>query len=254
MTDYLSFLFEKKLAYRTICLHRSVLSTTLPHFDGMAIGEHPIVCRLIKGIFHRRPPRRKMYHSWDVGKVFEVFVAWAPPLSFKQLQRKTAFLVAMATSRRPSELASLRCSAAFMSSSNSGLRFLPSALSKTDRDNHLGPPISVSRLDSGDKALCPVTSLEDLLSLRQSLNIAHDYIFCQFRPPFKRVSASVFSRRLAWPLREAGISAPPGSTRSISVSDAFARGVDLKAILSAGDWSGAQTFFRHYLRPSASCH
>ena len=250
--DYLSFLFQKGLAYRTICLHRSVLSMTLPRMDGLPVGEHRLVCRLIKGIFHQRPPQRRVYQPWDVGKVLAVFSAWTPPLNFKQLQRKAAFLIAMASARRPSELASLRCSPAFMSRSTTGVRFIPSALSKTDRHSHLGPPISISRLESDDATLCPVASIDALLQARQDLGIRHDYVFCDFLHPHAQISAAAFARRLAWPLRRAGISAPPSSTRSVSVSDAFARGVDLAAILNAGDWSGAQTFFRHYLRPSSA--
>ena len=225
---------------------------TLPHIDGAPVGEHQLVCRLIKGIFHQRPPQRRVYQPWDVGKVLAVFSSWSSPLDFKQLQRKTAFLIAMATARRPSELASLRCSPAFMSRSSAGVRFIPSALSKTDRHSHLGPPITISRLDSEDTSFCPVSSLDALLRMRQELGIRHDYVFCDFRHPHAKISSAAFARRLAWPLRRAGISAPPSSTRSVSVSDAFARGVDLEAILNAGDWSGAQTFYRHYLRPSSA--
>ena len=250
VTDYLSHLFVKGLAYRTICLHRSVLSMTLPHIDRVAVGEHPLVCRVVKGIFNQRPPTRKIYDAWDVGKVFKVFTSWPCPLSLKQLQRKAAFLVAMATSRRPSELASLRCSSSFMSSTSDELRFLPSCLSKTDRQTHLGPPIVIKRLSGPDSSLCAVAALENLLQLRSSLQLDHDYVFFQFKPPYEKVSTASFSQRLAWALKAAGISAPPGSTRSVSVSDAFSRGVDLAAILRAGDWSGAQTFYRHYLRPS----
>ena len=48
--------------------------------------------------------------------------------------------------------------------------------------------------------------------------------------------------------------APPGSTRHISVSDAFARGAAVQDCLAAGDWTGVQIFFitRHYLCPSSS--
>ena len=253
--SYLTFLFEKGLAYRTVCLHRSVLSMTLPPQDGIAVGDHDLVKRLIKGIFHRRPPHRRLFQAWDVGKVFTVFSALKSPLDFRHLLRKTAFLLAMASARRPSELASLRCAPAFMIISTSGVRFLPSSLSKTDRDSHLGPPLIVSRLPAADSAICPVSSLEALLRHRLDLGIEHDFIFSQFRPPFARLSSAGFARLIAWALKSAGISAPPSSTRSISVSDAYARGVNVEDILRAGDWSGAQTFFRHYLRPSASsCH
>ena len=119
-------------------------------------------------------------------------------------------------------------------------------------DTHLGPPIVIKRLSGPDSSLCAVAALEDLLQLRSSLQLDHDYVFFQFKPPYEKVSTASFSQRLAWALKAAGISAPPGSTRSVSVSDAFSRGVDLAAILRAGDWSGAQTFYRHYLRPSVA--
>ena len=60
------------------------------------------------------PPQRRIFQALDVGKAFDVFSDWNPPLSLKQIQRKTAFLVATATAKRASELASLRCSASFM--------------------------------------------------------------------------------------------------------------------------------------------
>jgi hypothetical protein len=170
---------------------------TLPHIDRVAVGEHPLVCRVVKGIFNQRPPTRKIYDAWDVGKVFKVFTPWPYPLSLKQLQRKTAFLVAMATSRRPSELASLRCSSSFMSSTSDELRFLPSCLSKTDRQTHLGPPIVIKRLSGSDSSLCAVAALEDLLQLRSSLQLDHDYVFFQFKPPYEKVSTASFSQRLA---------------------------------------------------------
>ena len=224
---------------------------TLPPLDGSPLGEHDLVKRLIKGVFHHRPPTRRLFQSWDVGKVFEVFTSLPSPLDFEHLQRKSAFLIAMASAKRPSELALLKCSSNFMIISHLNVRFLPSDLSKTDRESHMGPPIVISRLPGEEASVCPVASLEALLLLRSHLDISHDYVFCQFRAPYLRISAQGFVSRISWALRRAEISAPPGSTRSTSISDAYARGVNIDSILQAGDWSGAQTFFRHYLRPSA---
>ena len=140
-----------------------------------------------------------------------------------------------------------------MSIDGAAVRFIPSTLSKTDRQTHLGPAIRIPRLPaSNDASPCPVAALEALLQKRRDLDIPHDYVFSSSSSPFTPISVSGFSALLRSSLRRAGISAPPGSTRSISVSDAFARGVSIDAVLLAGDWSAAQTFFRHYLRPSAS--
>ena len=219
--------------------------------DGHSIGSHPLVSRLIRGIFLKRPPSRRVFHPWRINDVFDVFRAWSPPLSLRQLQRKAAFLLAIASARRPSELSSLRFSESFMIINSDFVRFIPSALSKTDRQTYLGHPIVIRRLPP-DEDMCPVLALEGFLAVRRPLSTSHDYVFCDFRHPHRPISASAFASRLSWCLRKAGISAPPGSTRATSVSDAFKRGVDISEILRAGDWSGASTFFRHYLRPAAS--
>ena len=248
--DYLSLLFDEGRAYKTILVHRSTISSMLPPIDGFSIGNHPTVSRLIRGIFQNRPPSRRMFQSWNVTSVFEKL---PPPDTFVNAQRRCAFLLAMASSRRPSEIASLKCSTAFMTISADKVRFIPSRLSKTDRQNYLGPAIVIHRLPSpSPQSPCPVEALESLLSLRNSLNITHDHIFSLPHPPFDQIDVGNFSRLIKECFRRAGVSAPPGSTRSISVSDAFAKGASIDEVMKAGDWSASSTFFNHYLRPSAS--
>ena len=191
-----------------------------------------------------------MFESWNVSKVFD---ALPSPSSLKDAQKRCAFLLAMASSRRPSELASLKCSPEFMIISDDKVRFLPSKLSKTDRQSHLGPPIVIMRLPpTSDNSPCPVEALSELLRFRSKLHLSHDFIFTSCAPPFKPLSTAAFSDLLRACFQRAGISAPPGSTRAISVSDAFARGASIDEVLHAGDWSSASTFFAHYLRRSAS--
>ena len=172
-----------------------------------------------------RPPSRRMFQSWNVTSVFEKL---PPPDTFVIAQRRCAFLLAMASSRRPSEIASLKCSTAFMTISADKVRFIPSRLSKTDRQNHLGPAIVINRLPSpSPQSPCPVVALESLLLLRISLNIAHDHIFSMPHPPFVQIDVGHLSSFIKECFRHAGASAPPGSTRSISVSDAFAKGASI---------------------------
>ena len=211
-----------------------------------------MISRLIKGVFQRRPPQRRLFPSWDVAAVFAVFASLPLPLDFISLQRKCAFLLAVASSRRASELSSLRCDAAFMIINGHHVRFLPSRLSKTDRQRHLGHPIRILRLPASDASSCPVVAVERLLVARRSAGVSHEYLFSSPSPPFLPISTPDFSNLIRWAFRRAGVSAPPGSTRAISVSDAVAQGVSISDALLAGDWSGAQTFFRHYLRPSSS--
>ena len=80
---------------------------------------------------------------------------------------------------------------------DSKVRFLPSCLSKTDRQRHLGAPITISRLPaSSDASVCPVVVLEAYLRHRAELHVAHDYVFCGFRAPRDPITTAVFSERL----------------------------------------------------------
>ena len=62
--EYLTSLYTSGLQYRTINVHRSALSMTLKPVDGFNFGEHPLIRRLMKGIFNVRPPKPKLVPSW----------------------------------------------------------------------------------------------------------------------------------------------------------------------------------------------
>jgi hypothetical protein len=63
--DYLVHLYDRKLSWSTIGIHRSAISMTLAPIDGVLVGEHPIVKRLIGGVFSERPPCRDAPTLWD---------------------------------------------------------------------------------------------------------------------------------------------------------------------------------------------
>ena len=175
-----------------ITLHRSVFSATPPirrtrdwtTSSYLAPSSHPM---------------RRFFPSWDVVAVFTVFSS-PLPLNFAALQRQVALLLAMGSSRHPSEVAWLRCG---VYDQRGSVRFLPSHLGKTDHPDHLGPLILIGPLPafSGDNVfLCPVASLEDLLEFRRSLGIARSYLFSPspFTPSLtaRPSGASVLSRLL----------------------------------------------------------
>lgn len=57
--EYLTFLFDLGRSYRTINVHRSMLSGTLPRIETFEIGKHPLVCKLLKDIYNKRTPGAK---------------------------------------------------------------------------------------------------------------------------------------------------------------------------------------------------
>ena len=55
--DFLTEQFENfNKSYSTINSYRSALSSMLLPVDGYSVREHPVIARLLKGMFHLRPP------------------------------------------------------------------------------------------------------------------------------------------------------------------------------------------------------
>ena len=65
MIAYLTSMYDRGLQYMTIAAAKSVLSGML-HIPGVtSIASHPLITRLLKGIFHVRPPKPRYGFIWD---------------------------------------------------------------------------------------------------------------------------------------------------------------------------------------------
>ena len=63
--------FDTGLQHRTINTLSSAISTTHPDIEGSPVGSHPLVSRLLRGMFNSRPPVPRYSCSWDVRTVVE---------------------------------------------------------------------------------------------------------------------------------------------------------------------------------------
>ena len=87
---------------------RSAFSTTHPNIDGIAVGHHPLVSRLLRGMFNLRPPSPHYSHSWDVRIVVKFLSTYkSADLSTLQLAKKAVTLLALVNADRCSDLAAL---------------------------------------------------------------------------------------------------------------------------------------------------
>ena len=77
-TPALPLYMKRGLQYQSINVHRSALSMTLKPIEGFSVGQHPLVCWLLKGIFNSRPPRQKVCPSWSVQAVLQHLAMWSP--------------------------------------------------------------------------------------------------------------------------------------------------------------------------------
>ena len=128
--DCLTHLFELGLQWRAFGVHRSAISRTLPPGSGgVALGDDDNVRRLMRRIILGRPPDRRVFPIWNPDDVFSLFSRWARPLPLRDVLLQIAFLVAMATCGRLSDLASLRVDSGLMTKLDSRTSHIRSSFS-----------------------------------------------------------------------------------------------------------------------------
>ena len=93
--NFLTAQFQEGKQYSTLNSYRSALSATLPQIDGKPVGQHPMVVRLLQGMFNERPPAPRYQEVWDVGLVVK-HIQDGPTttnLSLKELSKRTVTLL-----------------------------------------------------------------------------------------------------------------------------------------------------------------
>ena len=248
--NYLSYLYESGAQYRTINVQRSALSSTLLPIEGFSVGQHPLVCRLMKGIFNKRPPRPKLFPSWSVVKVLETLKKWSPPesLSIKLLSYKTVMLLALASCKRPGSISLLSVDEKYCRVGIEQIVFQPVSLEKTENMSHTAKPLEIDSFVQ-DTSICPVFYLKAYMERVKDLR-STDSLFVILRKPYSEAAASTLARWLSDVIILSGQEGSGGSTRSVSSSYAIGRGATLTSVLSAGDWARASTFRKFYFKPT----
>ena len=86
---------QQGLTYSAINTARSALSSYITLENGTCVGQHPLVSRLMKGIFQEKPPRPKYTGIWDVSIVLSHLRSLSPvdKLSLKKLTLKLVVLI-----------------------------------------------------------------------------------------------------------------------------------------------------------------
>ena len=121
--DFLSDQFGEGKSYSTVNSYRSALSGMLVPVNGRPIGEHPLIVRLLKGMFNVRTPVPRYNGTWDVNIVLKLLENWHPleTLEMKQLTFKTVAFVGLVSAQRSQALAAPTLKD--MSVSEDGTRF-----------------------------------------------------------------------------------------------------------------------------------
>jgi len=249
--QFLSDCYRDGKAYSTINIYRSMLSSTLDELEGHKIGQHPVVMRLMRGIYNSRPPAPRYTSTWNVETVLEYInnLGNNADLSLPIITRKLAILLALTTLLRVSEIASITRESIQIDESKASF-----ALSKHLKAQREGPlhTITLGRFPQRPN-LCPVDCLGYYTYQTDVPRGASGAtsLFVTTRRPFNSATPSTVGHWIKKVLKSAGIDTSKfsaHSTRGASASRAVKIGVPIDNILGTAHWSRESTFTRFYRR------
>lgn len=247
--DYLLYLYQEGMSYKTINVHRSAISSTRQTSDGVQIGQHWMVVNFMRGVFNMRPPRPRYLVTWDVSKVLRFLQTWEPleSLTLRQITLKTLSLMALSSADRCGTLASL--SIDLMSVSDVKVCFVPVELTKSDRPARPYREI-VFHAYPDHSSICVVRHIKEYLRRSQS-PVRSKKFFLSFKNQKPVVSATL-ARWLKLVMELSGIDTSvfkAHSHRGAAASAALRKGLSLNELLRLADWASARTFQTFYFRP-----
>ena len=243
----MSALYECGVGYSFINTARSALSSILMLPVNVSFGSHPLVSRLLKGVFELRPSFPKYQDTWDISVVLKLFENWnLDKITLKDLSLKLTMLLAITTSQRIQTLKVL-------SSNNESLKadqccFKFDVLLQTSQPRkHLNNVVLASYPKS--KNLCPIKHLQAYLEKTSALRGTHTQLLVSYRKPHNPVSTDTLARWIKAVMGKAGINTEiygAHSTRVASTSAAHRKNIDTDRILAAAGWSNENTFSKFY--------
>ena len=250
VSQFLTSLYASGLSYSTVNTYRSAISMTHLPIDGVPVGSHYLIKRLMKGIFNKRPPVPRYVISWPVEKVLRYLkiMPGYDQISLKLLTWKTAILIALVSADRGDAIAAL--STEYMIKDSEGYHFLVSKPTKCTRPGRGIKQIDLPKFTK-DRRICVVYCLVKYLRATKRLRVDKQ-LFISYVKPHRSVTRTSIARWIKLIMQKSGIDVSifqPHSTRSASTSTAFQQGVSVPDILKKADWSNASVFHRFYNRP-----
>lgn len=272
LSDVCEFLLSLKssgLSHSSLRVYLAAISAYHPPIDGFAIFSHPLMKRFFQGLVRLYPPVRTPPPAWDLPLVLRRLTRhpFEPMAScdLRLLTWKTAFLVAITSARRVSELVALCRIAPYLIFQPHSVRLRPDAtfLPKVVSQFHLSADIILPDFfptpSSDRERLLHTLDVKRALLFyldRTKATATSHRLFLTYAPHHvgMPVSSQRFSKwisatiALCYELERVPV---PGkllahSTRKMASSHAFFDNVSLEDICAAATWASPSTFIRHY--------
>jgi hypothetical protein len=272
---------DQGLSASTLRTRRTAINTTLRQLGYPPLVEESIITGVIKGVALRAAKARRTVPHWDIFLVLAFLREnqFEPLLqaSLTNLTHKTFFLLALASSRRISEvhsLSGLDRDIAFEANGDLTLRFLPEFLAKNQTAGVESPIIRIPSLekvlsgDDPDRMNCPVRALKAYRERTAKFRApGARRLFISCNPGHgKDILKSTLARWVGTLIRSAYqwaskirshndnlslTSAHAHEIRAWSSSLGAAHGLSMRKLLDAAYWQSQDVFIKHYLRDHA---
>lgn len=251
LARYLIFLYEtKKLALRTILVHKSTVATFSNPFSSESLSKHPLIQKTIKAISLKNPPKFKTT-TWNVD-LLRKHIAFKriDEVNIFEVSQHVAMLLLLSTGRRIHDLTLLHINSKQCSITDTEIVFKPSFGSKSDNAKYRQPGWCLLKNEEPQFDLCHwIPILIKASESRRRANPDLTNLFITTRGKVKAASRTVIANWIKLAFKEAHISDSPGSFRSAVASDNWSKNdLDLDEVLRKGNWRSTNVFLKHYFR------
>lgn len=237
---------EEKLAYRTILLHKSAISTYCAT-AGEEISKNFFVQQILKAISLIKPQEIKG-PIWDTKLLFDWLINTPDPGTLFETSRRTALILLLASGRRIHDLTLLQVPDDDKSSDNDQLCLWPRFGSKTDNLNFRQSGWLLK--SHPNQSLCPVRYVRQLVQMTEGRRSDQNQtgLFVSITGICKPATRTMLAGWIKSIFKEAGIDAPPGSVRSAVASRSWMEKRPIEEIMKRANWKNAQTFYKFYCK------
>ena len=268
--DVLSFLqtgLDLPLSVSSLRVQISALSA----FSGISWAVHPLVKQFFRGASRLKPQRKPRFPKWDLPLVLDFLsglsTSGPSPSSIKDFSAKVAFLVAITSAKRVSEIGSLGHKEPFLTFFPDRVVLIPMLGSnpKVSSVFHENQEVVLPTFRSSDSNETHPLDMGKILSEYIQMTspfrpLDHLFILHSGSNKGKKASARTIAAWIVQTIQQAyrakGLAPPQAvtahSTRGMAASWAAARHVAPDVICRAASWSSIHTFMSHYCVEPAS--
>ena len=189
--NFLAELRASGLGYSSINTARSALSAAVCLEEGGSLGSHPLIVRIMKGVFKEAPSRPRYSETWDPNIVLEyVSKRKIVDLCLRDLSHNLATMLLLCSGQRCQTLAQL--SADNVRIDENQCVFTITGILKTTRPGHSKNTLVLKPFKE-NKDICVVEHIREYMSrvdrIRESTTGSKTF-FVSFKPPHRAVGPS----------------------------------------------------------------